>query len=122
VVFKQKIVQAYIAKPAENLNPKNQAILILTDVFGHELKNAQLIADQFAANGYFVVMPDLLHGDAIPFDRRFSFDIQAWLKGPPGHNPSTIDPVMTSVLKELRTSLGYERVGAVGYCFGVSLV
>jgi dienelactone hydrolase len=93
--------------------------VILTDVFGHQFQNAQLIADQFAANGYFVVMPYLFHGDAIPFDRRFSFDIKAWLEGPPGHNPSTIDPVMASVLKELRTFLGYERVGAVGYCFGV---
>ena len=28
----------------------------ITDVFGHQFINAQLIADQLAANGYFVVM------------------------------------------------------------------
>lgn len=76
------------------------------------------IADQFAANGYLVAMPDLFHGDPIPLNRPPGFDLQAWLKGPPGHGPSTVDPVIAALIHELRTSCSVRRLGAVGYCFG----
>merc|ERR1712000_451033 len=65
--------------------PENKStekgILIITDVIGHRFINAQLIADQFAANGCFVVMPDLFHGDPIPLNRPGDFDIMKWIQG-----------------------------------------
>jgi dienelactone hydrolase len=88
-------------------------------VIGHRFINAQLIADQLAANGYFVVMPDLFHGDPVLLNRPAGFDLMAWLKGPPGHLPNRVEPVVHAVVKEMKTSLGCERVGAIGYCFGV---
>lgn len=106
-------VEAYIAKPADNSTKK--AILIVTDVIGHGFINAQLIADQFAANGYFVVMPDLFHGDPVLLNRPSGFDLMTWLQG---HLAPTVDPIVESVVKELRMS-GYGKIGAVGYCFGV---
>ncbi|OJJ31785.1 hypothetical protein ASPWEDRAFT_88044, partial [Aspergillus wentii DTO 134E9] len=42
-----------------------QAILLLPDVIGHQSIDSQLIADQPTANGYFVVMLDLFHGDPV---------------------------------------------------------
>ncbi|KAH0196599.1 hypothetical protein KCU99_g9266, partial [Aureobasidium melanogenum] len=69
-------ISTYFSYP-EDRQTKN-AILILTDFFGHEFINVQLIADQFAANGYFVVMPDLYEGDAVSLDRPEDFDIMAW--------------------------------------------
>lgn len=42
---------------------------------GHKFLNAQLIADQFAVKGYFVVMPDLFNGDAVPLNRPEGFNI-----------------------------------------------
>jgi dienelactone hydrolase len=50
-------------------------------VIGHCFINAQLIADQFAANGYLVVMPDLFGGDPIPLNRPDGFDLMKWLNG-----------------------------------------
>ncbi|GAB1217133.1 hypothetical protein ATERTT37_006356 [Aspergillus terreus] len=92
---------------------------MLTDVIGHRFINAQLIADQFAANGYLVVVPDLFHGDPVQLNRPDGFDIMKWLQGPPGHLPNRVDPVVQSVIDEMRTKMGCRKIGAVGYCFGV---
>ena len=84
------------------------------------------IADHFAANGYFVVMPDLFEGDPIPLNRPADFDIMKWLQtsGPSGkgHGPGQVDTIVSSVLKEMKTNLGCKKIGAVGYCFGAKYV
>jgi len=105
--------EAYFAYP-ENKSTQN-AIIIVTDIFGHDFINAQLIADQFAANGYFVVMPDLFNKDPVPVDRPASFDLGAWL---PKHSVPQVDPIVAATIKELRGPLGARRIGGVGYCFG----
>jgi dienelactone hydrolase len=94
----------------------------MTDVIGHRFLNAQLIADQFASNGYFVVMPDILHDDPTPLNRSPGFDLMKWMNGPPGHLPPRIDPVIDAALVEMRTKLGCKRIGGVGYCFGAKYV
>lgn len=71
----------------------------LTDIIGHRFTNAQLLADQFAANGYFVMMPDLFGGDAVPLNRPEGFNMQEWKKG---HGPAAIDPIVDACLAELR--------------------
>lgn len=91
------------------------AILILSDVMGHNFTNVQLIADEFAANSYFVVVPDLFEGDTVPLNRPEGFQIQDWLKN---HLPEHVEPIIDAVLAEMRSPLGCERVGGVGYCFG----
>ncbi|KAJ5178933.1 hypothetical protein N7492_002143 [Penicillium capsulatum] len=109
-------VEAYVTYPSDRSTKR--AILLLSDVLGHRVINPQLLADQLAANGYFVVMPDLFHGDPVPVNRPPGFELMKWMQGPPGHLPDRIDPVVHAVLQELRSSLGAERVGTVGYCFG----
>ncbi|KAF7712883.1 Uncharacterized protein PECH_001858 [Penicillium ucsense] len=109
-------VETYLTYPSNK--SASRAVLLLTDVIGHRFINAQLIADQLAANGYFVVMPDLFHGDAIPLNRPAGFDLMAWLKGPPGHLPPRVEPVVHAVLGEMKAKLGCEKIGVVGYCFG----
>lgn len=54
-------------------------MLIFTDVIGHKFINAQLIADQFASNGYLVVTSDLFNGDTVPFNRPEGFNIMEWI-------------------------------------------
>ncbi|KXG54729.1 Dienelactone hydrolase [Penicillium griseofulvum] len=109
-------VEVYIPSPERS---SNRAILLLTDVIGHRFINAQLIADQLAANGYLVVMPDLFHGDPVLLlNRPANFDLMAWLKGPPGHLPNRVDPVVQAILEEMKSNMGCDRVGGIGYCFG----
>ncbi|KAK5005428.1 hypothetical protein LTR28_007736, partial [Elasticomyces elasticus] len=110
-------ISTYFSEPESKQH--DLAILLLPDAFGHEAINSQLIADQFAANGYFAVMPDLFHGDPVVLERLAEgFDIMAWLQGPPGHLPPRVDPVVDAVIREMKQNLGVKKIGAVGYCFG----
>ena len=54
-----------MAKPTGEYD-KEKAILFITDVFGTELINARLLADDFARNGYQTYAPDLFEGDPAP--------------------------------------------------------
>ncbi|KAF4174502.1 hypothetical protein CNMCM8694_008834 [Aspergillus lentulus] len=110
-------VETYFSYP-EDRSTKH-GVLILTDVIGHRFINSQLIADQFAANGYLVAMPDLFHGDPVKLNRPESFNLMSWLEG---HPIERVDPVVDSVIQYMRTHLGCEKVGAVGYCFGAKYV
>lgn len=83
-------------------------------MIGHRLINAQQIADQFAAQAYFVVMPDLFTGDSVPINRSEGFQIMDWVQN---HLPPQTNPIIDAVFQEMRDKLGCLRVGGVGYCF-----
>ncbi|KAJ5785232.1 uncharacterized protein N7503_010444 [Penicillium pulvis] len=106
-------ISTYIVYPPDKSTKK--AILIITDVIGHKFINAQLIADEFAAKGYFVVMPDMFNEDSVPLNRPEGFNIMDWVKN---HSPLQTEPIINTVLKEMREKLGCQRIGGVGYCFG----
>ncbi len=78
------------------------------------------MADQFAANGYYTVIPDLFNGDPVKLNRPEGFQIMEWLtKGTSGNNPHTaeyVDPIIEKSIKFLKDK-GYKKIGAVGYCF-----
>jgi hypothetical protein len=61
------------------------------------------IADQLAANGYLVVMPDILDNDPIPLpeNRPEGFSLQAWLEKP-SHQPEFVQPIVDKVLAEMK--------------------
>lgn len=116
-------IEAYVAEPKKEVQGK-KAILFLPDVIGI-WENSKLMADQFAANGYYTLMPDTFNGDAIKLDRPADFDFMAWLtKGSDGKNPHTteaVDPIVASAISYLH-SKGYTRIASVGYCFGAKYV
>ncbi|TVY56797.1 Hydrolase tropI [Lachnellula cervina] len=117
--------EVYTAFPESQSTEKG--ILILTDIIGHKFINTQLIADQFAENGYLVIVPDLFDGDSVPLNRPHGMDMQAWRNGvhhPQGtaHLPLNIDPIVNACLAEMRTKYGCKKIGGVGYCFGAKYV
>ncbi|KAF1979456.1 dienelactone hydrolase [Bimuria novae-zelandiae CBS 107.79] len=109
-------VRTYFAYP-ENKATQN-AIIILTDVFGVDFINVQLVADQFAANGYFTVIPDLFNGDVAPLNPPADFDIMGIVK----RAAPNADAIAEATIKHLRGELGVKRLGGVGYCFGAKYV
>lgn len=82
---------------------------------GVPLKNGQLVADSLAAGGYSVVMPDLFQGDATPYPKPATFNLQEWIKN---HQLEHTEPIIDAVLAQIRTDLNPIGVGVVGYCFG----
>lgn len=95
----------------------------MTDVLGHTFNNAQLLADQFAANGYLTVVPALMHDDPVPVNPPEGFEIMKWFAGeaPHGktsHAPPTVFPIVDASVKWLREQAGVKKVGSVGYCYG----
>ena len=113
-------IETYVAEPKENKARKDTAILFITDVLGI-WQNSKLMADQFAANGYYTLLPDLFNGDPIPVNGSLKKGLMEWLKeGSDGKNPHTsaaVDPIVEKAIKYLREEKGFKKIGAVGYCF-----
>eukprot|EP00835_Amoeboradix_gromovi_P005582 NODE_538_length_6985_cov_0.287892.p3 type:complete len:269 gc:universal NODE_538_length_6985_cov_0.287892:3319-4125(+) len=80
----------YISKPKKE---SKRAIVIGTDIFGFRLTNVQLLADQFAAQGYLTIVPDLFN------DKAFS--------------ASALDPIIGLGLNE--------SVSVFAYCHNIFL-
>lgn len=81
-----------------------KAIVMLTDAFGIRFQNNLLVADTMAANGYYVVVPDMFNGDSFlyppPMDR-----IEKWLQA---HTPDTVAPITDRVLTALKNNEKFE--------------
>lgn len=112
----------YVAEP-KGKKHDGVALLYLHDIFGI-WQNSQLMADQFAENGYHTIIIDLFNGDKflgpVP-----SEDIMRWLaEGTNGDNPHTteaVDRVVEVGLNYLKEQ-GFTKIGALGYCFGAKYV
>jgi len=113
-------VDSYVATPTGDY-PQNKAILFLPDVFGPQLPNAQLLADDFAANGLKAIIPDYLNGDPIPpnaLNPGGTFNIAEWF---PNHTQEKTRPTLNKVVEALK-SAGVAELAATGYCYGARYV
>ncbi|KAI0698376.1 alpha/beta-hydrolase [Cytidiella melzeri] len=108
-------IKAYVATPTVDY-PKDKVLLYIPDVFGVQLPNHQLLADDYARNGFKVVVPDIFDEPCPPdaLDPGSDFDLMKWF-GPNG--PHVTEPRIRKVLAALKSS-GITRVGALGYCYG----
>lgn len=110
-------VNTYVTLPKGQKTEK--AILFLPDVFGI-YTNSQLLADEFAANGYATVLPDYFREDALKLEDMNSgkVDVPSWLKN---HQAEQVEPIVGAALKYAKEELGAKKIGAVGYCFGAKV-
>ncbi|KAH7129901.1 putative cytoplasm protein [Dactylonectria estremocensis] len=117
-------INAYLATPPADKAHKHAGILYVPDIFGIWV-NSQLMADQYAANGYVCLVPDFFNGDQAPNPRPADFNIGSWLAGgSTGDNPHTsaqTDAIVLAGIKALK-DLGVTKVGAVGYCLGAKFL
>ncbi|KAH9958031.1 Alpha/Beta hydrolase protein [Russula dissimulans] len=81
----------------------------------------QLLASDFARNGFKVYAPDLFEGDPAPasaFGPGSTFDLSKWL---PKHTPEHTGKRVLKVIEGLKEQ-GITAFGATGYCYGARLV
>jgi dienelactone hydrolase len=109
-------VEMYCAAPHNG--PNGKGVLILSDLMGHKSINIQLVADNFAVNGYMAIVPDLFKGDAV-VERPPNFDILNWLKE---HLPDQIDPIVETTIGALKQYGKCTKIAGVGYCLGAKYV
>ncbi|KAI0064876.1 alpha/beta-hydrolase [Artomyces pyxidatus] len=114
-------IPTYVVKPSGDY-PKDKAILYLTDIFGLELPNNKLLADDFARNGFQVYAPDFFEGDPAPADLLYDdgkeFDFPAWF---PKHDAERAGKRLRAVIEGLKER-GITKFGATGYCYGGRLM
>jgi len=70
-------LRTYIINPS-NSDGKLDTIILLTDIYGPDYINTQLVADEWSKQGWKVVIPDLFVGDPVPIE-----DIRVSLLLPP---------------------------------------
>ncbi|KAK3138833.1 hypothetical protein QOZ80_5AG0373930 [Eleusine coracana subsp. coracana] len=104
--------RSYIAGSPES----KAAVILISDAFGFEAPNLRKIADKVASAGYFVVVPDFLHGD--PYDPSNPKNPGMWLQS---HDPKKAFEEAKPVIAALK-SKGVLTIGAAGYCWGAKVV
>ncbi|KAJ4415724.1 hypothetical protein N0V85_002599 [Neurospora sp. IMI 360204] len=103
-------------------NPR-VAILFIHDVFGWTFPNVRLLADHYAAEANATVfVPDFFDGFVCPpelliQERRAEIDLKRFAK----ENAREVrEPEIFAFARALKSAEGggFEKVGAVGYCYG----
>lgn len=90
----------------------DKVIVILTDIFGHKLKNTQLVADQLSElSDMKVVIPDILKGEPLNDLSKLG----EWIQN---HSVEITSPIVKNFLSEFKKTYNVSKLFAVGYCFG----
>uniref|UniRef100_A0A162A2F4 Dienelactone hydrolase domain-containing protein n=1 Tax=Daucus carota subsp. sativus TaxID=79200 RepID=A0A162A2F4_DAUCS len=103
-------LKAYVSGSSHS----KRAILLVSDGFGYESPNLRKIADKVATAGFYVVVPDFLHGE--PFDPHNADQkpFPVWLNI---HNTDRGFEDAKLVIDALKRQ-GTTTFGAAGFCWG----
>ncbi|TVY35707.1 Hydrolase [Lachnellula subtilissima] len=137
-------IDTYISKPADYPHAPSKLLLLLTAATGLHSVNNQIQADNYAKEGFLVVMPDMFAGDPLPGSATYteekdpsiieqvkmraaetakSFLIDLWLAR---NTPQKALPIVHKVLEAAKDEYADAvanggGVYSVGYCFGGSI-
>lgn len=128
-------LRTYVS-PAKDGSKKKTAVF-LPDIFGL-YTNAQLLADEWAKNGFHVVLPDIFLGDAVPLEHigvitpkkrdapsgivdnvkaqaTTAYDLVPFVTK---HREAVVKPIIEKFLKAIKEDPETGKIAAVGFCFG----
>ncbi|KAI9900389.1 hypothetical protein N3K66_004651 [Trichothecium roseum] len=139
-IIKLNDVDVYISKPSDYPHSPAKLLLLLTGGTGIQSVNNQIQADEYAAEGFLVLMPDMFGGDLAPgssavidessslleqvklkaAEMAKSFVIDMWLAR---ITPDKVMPILHKVIEAAKDQYADavkhgEGIYAVGYCVG----
>ena len=127
----------YVAEPQSGST--TQSIVFISDIFGWQLPNVRLLADEYAKAGFYCYIPDLHSGDSLPnsllqniepptqkqetlsiVDKVKSAAIVPATLGPwlIRHREAISQPIISGFIDTVRHIPGTTKVGAIGFCWG----
>jgi dienelactone hydrolase len=109
-------VQAYVVQASTTTDSKNdgKCLLSFQDIFAYNSARHFPVVDQFATQGFTVVHVNFLGDDWYQGD--FS-DFAGWIQN--HAYEKVIGPTLKEVvLPYIKTTLGYNTVGTIGFCYG----
>jgi len=125
-------LDVYVAKPSDG--SKTKSVIFISDVFGWNLPNTRLLADEYAKGGLYVYVPDVLDND--PVDEKYlsticpkpeeqenpalnegkpTINLATWI---PRHGDDVTRPRLDALISAVRADPETKKLGAVGFCFG----
>lgn len=130
--------KTYIAKPS-NAADKSKTVIFLTDIFGYELPNIRLVADEYAEKGgFYVLVPDLFQGDYVDHGllkaivpqqsdpepsigekaiqgAQVAANLGPWVIR---HREAISKPIIEKFVSSIRNETSHVKIGTVGFCWG----
>lgn len=100
------------------------AVLIIQDIYGWAYPNARLMADHYAREATVTaIVPDLFGGEHVKRDDHPNLTDEGFLNDVlmpfvERHNRNVHDQDVFVVARALRRELGFEKVAAIGFCYG----
>lgn len=105
----------YVVGGDNDTNANNgKAIIVIYDIFGMNSGRIKGLCDQYASEGYYVVMPDVLEGFSAT-----THEGREWMKGFSWARIS--EKLQGSAYKHLAEKK-ITSMGAIGFCFGAWVV
>jgi dienelactone hydrolase len=96
---------------------KDNALVIITDIFGIDSGRHKAIADTFAEQGFCVVLVDATLGAPVAEDANVGAVLGDWAKA---HNwTNVLKPVFANAVIPHLASLGHAKFATLGFCWGV---
>ncbi|KAM1392265.1 hypothetical protein ACFX13_020263 [Malus domestica] len=92
------------------------AILLISNVFGYRVPNLRKLAENIAAAGFFVLVPDFFYGDPFVYDN--NRPLAVWLQDHGTDKGFEDAKSITNALK----GKGVSAIGAAGFCWGAKVV
>ncbi|KAI9713007.1 MAG: hypothetical protein M1828_001481 [Chrysothrix sp. TS-e1954] len=127
----------YVAEPSNG--SKTKTVVFLADIFGWELPNIRLLADQYAKAGFFAYVPDVHNGDSLPYDflnaaepplhvreklsligkgintAKVATTLGPWIVR---HREGVTKPIIDGFINTIKMTPGTDKVGVIGFCWG----
>ncbi|WWD22534.1 hypothetical protein CI109_107027 [Kwoniella shandongensis] len=127
------------SKPPTEAGAKQNVVILLHDIFGADLVNTKLVADEYAGRGWKVLLPDVFEGDAVDIanlnaivpNNKYADESTVATKAADGvkaaaalgpwlikHREAVSRPLIENFVAGVRADPSTGKIAAVGYCWG----